>query len=38
MARSPPGPLKMSPAEFDKFLRVDIEKWAHVIKVSGGAK
>jgi tripartite-type tricarboxylate transporter receptor subunit TctC len=28
-------PLKMSPAEFDKFLRADIEKWAHVIKVSG---
>ena len=29
------APLKMSPAEFDKFLRADIEKWAHVIKVSG---
>jgi tripartite-type tricarboxylate transporter receptor subunit TctC len=28
-------PLKMSPAEFDTFLRADIEKWAHVIKVSG---
>jgi tripartite-type tricarboxylate transporter receptor subunit TctC len=28
-------PLKLSPAEFDKFLRADIEKWAHVIKVSG---
>ncbi len=28
-------PLKMSPAEFDKFLRADIEKWAHVVKVSG---
>jgi tripartite-type tricarboxylate transporter receptor subunit TctC len=27
--------LKMSPAEFDKFLRADIEKWPHVIKVSG---
>jgi hypothetical protein len=25
----------MSPAEFDKFLRADIEKWPHVIKVSG---
>jgi tripartite-type tricarboxylate transporter receptor subunit TctC len=28
-------PLKMSPAEFDKFLRADIEKWAQVVKVSG---
>jgi tripartite-type tricarboxylate transporter receptor subunit TctC len=28
-------PLKMSPAEFDKFLRADIEKWPHVIEVSG---
>jgi tripartite-type tricarboxylate transporter receptor subunit TctC len=27
--------LEMSPAEFDKFLRADIEKWAQVIKVSG---
>jgi tripartite-type tricarboxylate transporter receptor subunit TctC len=28
-------PLKMSPAEFDKYLRADIEKWAQVVKVSG---
>jgi tripartite-type tricarboxylate transporter receptor subunit TctC len=28
-------PLRMSPAEFDKYLRADIEKWAQVIKVSG---
>ncbi|HEY7245070.1 MAG TPA: tripartite tricarboxylate transporter substrate binding protein [Xanthobacteraceae bacterium] len=28
-------PLKMRPAEFDKFLRADIEKWAHLIKISG---
>ena len=28
-------PLKMSPAELDKYLRADIEKWAHVVKVSG---
>jgi tripartite-type tricarboxylate transporter receptor subunit TctC len=28
-------PLKMNPAEFDKYLRADIEKWAHVVKVSG---
>jgi tripartite-type tricarboxylate transporter receptor subunit TctC len=28
-------PLKMSPAELGKFLRAEIEKWAHVIKVSG---
>jgi tripartite-type tricarboxylate transporter receptor subunit TctC len=25
----------MNPAEFDKYLRADIEKWANVIKVSG---
>ena len=30
-------PLKMSPAEFDKYLRADIEKWAHVVKASGAA-
>src|SRR3954451_20781593 len=28
-------PMPMSPAEFDKFLRADIEKWAQVVKVSG---
>ncbi len=28
-------PMPMSPAEFDKYLRADIEKWAHVVKVSG---
>ena len=28
-------PMPMSPAEFDKFLRSDIEKWAEVVKVSG---
>jgi tripartite-type tricarboxylate transporter receptor subunit TctC len=28
-------PLKLSLADFDKFLRADIEKWAQVIKVSG---
>jgi tripartite-type tricarboxylate transporter receptor subunit TctC len=28
-------PMQMSPAEFDKYLRADIEKWAHVVKVSG---
>jgi tripartite-type tricarboxylate transporter receptor subunit TctC len=28
-------PMVMSSAEFDKFLRADIEKWAHVVKVSG---
>jgi tripartite-type tricarboxylate transporter receptor subunit TctC len=28
-------PMPMTPAEFDKFLRADIEKWAHVVKVSG---
>jgi tripartite-type tricarboxylate transporter receptor subunit TctC len=28
-------PMPMSPAEFDKYLRADIEKWAHVVRVSG---
>jgi tripartite-type tricarboxylate transporter receptor subunit TctC len=28
-------PMPLSPAEFDKYLRADIEKWAHVVKVSG---
>jgi tripartite-type tricarboxylate transporter receptor subunit TctC len=28
-------PLVMSPAEFDKYLRADIEKWAGVVKASG---
>jgi tripartite-type tricarboxylate transporter receptor subunit TctC len=28
-------PLKMSAAEFDKFLRADIEKWARVVKSAG---
>jgi tripartite-type tricarboxylate transporter receptor subunit TctC len=28
-------PMPMTPAEFDKFLRADIENWAHVVKVSG---
>jgi tripartite-type tricarboxylate transporter receptor subunit TctC len=27
--------LSMTPAEFDAYLRKDIEKWANVIKVSG---
>jgi tripartite-type tricarboxylate transporter receptor subunit TctC len=28
-------PMTMSPAEFDKYMRDDIEKWAKVVKVSG---
>ena len=28
-------PMVMSPPEFDKYLRADIEKWADVVKVSG---
>jgi tripartite-type tricarboxylate transporter receptor subunit TctC len=28
-------PLMMSPSEFDKYLRGDIEKWAEVIKSAG---
>ncbi len=27
--------MLMSPAEFDKYLRADVEKWANVVKVSG---
>jgi tripartite-type tricarboxylate transporter receptor subunit TctC len=25
----------MTPAEFDKYLRADIEKWAQVVKTAG---
>jgi tripartite-type tricarboxylate transporter receptor subunit TctC len=28
-------PMVMSPDEFDAYLRKDVEKWAHVVKVSG---
>jgi tripartite-type tricarboxylate transporter receptor subunit TctC len=28
-------PMSMSPEEFDRFLRADIEKWAKVVKISG---
>jgi tripartite-type tricarboxylate transporter receptor subunit TctC len=28
-------PMPMSPADFDKYLRADITKWAEVVKVSG---
>jgi tripartite-type tricarboxylate transporter receptor subunit TctC len=28
-------PMNMTPAEFDKYLREDIEKWSKVVKVSG---
>ena len=28
-------PMVMSPAEFDKYLREDIDKWAGVVKASG---
>ena len=28
-------PLVKTPEEFDAYLRKDIEKWAHVVKVSG---
>ena len=27
--------MTMTPAEFDRFLREDIEKWAKVVKLSG---
>jgi tripartite-type tricarboxylate transporter receptor subunit TctC len=28
-------PMIMTPAEFDAYLRADIDKWAQVVKVSG---
>ena len=28
-------PMKMTPDEFGKYLREDIEKWARVVKISG---
>jgi len=28
-------PMVKTPEEFDAYLRQDIEKWAHVLKVSG---
>jgi tripartite-type tricarboxylate transporter receptor subunit TctC len=34
-ARQGAVPMQMTPAEFDKYLRADIEKWAKVVKVSG---
>jgi tripartite-type tricarboxylate transporter receptor subunit TctC len=34
-ARQGAVPMVMSPAEFDAYLRADIEKWAKVVKVSG---
>jgi tripartite-type tricarboxylate transporter receptor subunit TctC len=27
--------MTMTPAEFDKYMHDDIEKWAKVVKVSG---
>lgn len=30
--------MVMSPAEFEAFLKKDIEKWANVVKISGAAK
>ena len=28
-------PMIMTPAEFDSYLRKDIDKWAEVVRVSG---
>jgi tripartite-type tricarboxylate transporter receptor subunit TctC len=28
-------PMKMTPAEFEKFLNADIAKWANVVKIAG---
>src|SRR5262249_13698027 len=30
-------PMRMSPGEFDKYLRGDIEKWAKGVKMSGAS-
>jgi tripartite-type tricarboxylate transporter receptor subunit TctC len=29
------APMPMSPAEFDRFLRADIEKWGKLVKATG---
>jgi tripartite-type tricarboxylate transporter receptor subunit TctC len=34
-AKQGADPMPMTPAEFDKYLKADIEKWAHVVQVSG---
>jgi tripartite-type tricarboxylate transporter receptor subunit TctC len=34
-AKQGAAPMIMTPAEFDKYLRDDIEKWAKVVKLSG---
>ena len=34
-AKQGAAPLQMTPAEFGKYLRDDIEKWAKVVKLSG---
>ena len=34
-AKQGANPLVMSPAEFDKYLRADVDKWASVIEAAG---
>jgi tripartite-type tricarboxylate transporter receptor subunit TctC len=34
-AKQGANPLSMSPAEFDKYLRADIAKWAKVVSLAG---
>ena len=34
-AKQGASPLAMTPAEFDAYMRKDIEKWANVVKVAG---
>jgi len=34
-ARQGALPMVMSPAEFDRYLRADVEKWAGVVRISG---
>ncbi len=37
-AKQGANPMNMSPAEFDKYLRADIEKWAKVVAFAGLAQ
>lgn len=37
-AKQGANPMNMSPAEFDKYLRGDIEKWAKVVALAGLAQ
>ena len=36
-AKQGANPMTMTPPEFDKYLRADIEKWAKVVSARAGA-